>query len=140
MVYTHRRHRHGNIRVGRVMVAAGCLIVAAANGWISWQASRPPDPGKALEILMLITLPWIFAGAWGMVTRQNWGRVMMLAILYVGSLAFFLETMTMLTLNSGAPQSSHIRPMIVGLAAYLIVSLFLTHSKHVRRLTSRALE
>jgi FtsH-binding integral membrane protein len=81
----------------------------------------------------------MFAGAWGMCTRKGWSRVLMLTILYVGSFGLFLTSIITLSTES-APLAGRIASIVVGGAVYMISSLVLTHSRDVKRLTSRALE
>ncbi len=94
---------------------------------------------RSAKVVVIISLLWMGAGAWIMCRRQGFGRVLVLTILYLGTAGFFI--LILLTLLSDEP------PLVEGLnvesisaAVYLFTSLVLTHSKHVKRLTSRAYE
>lgn len=136
--YGHHRH-HGRVGVGRVMVMAGCLLVLVANGLVFKAAAGPPRPLTGLKVIAVISLIWIFAGAWGMCTRKSWSRYLVLTLLYAGSLGFFLTGVISASMDDAALEG-RLQPIFIATAVYLYVSLVLTHSKHVRRLTSRAFE
>jgi hypothetical protein len=138
MSYSNR-HRHGIILAGRIIVAAACVLVLGTNGWIFKEAGRPPHPVPALQVAAAISLMWMLAGAWGMIGRKNWGRVMVLTILYGGSFGFFVEWLITVT-AADETMTGRLNLIFVGLAVYLIASLVLTNSKHVKRLTSRVWE
>lgn len=137
MSYGHRHH--GSVRVGRVMVVAGCLLVLGANALVFKAASAPPRPIPTLEILTIISLVWMFAGAAGTCARLDWARFLMLTVLYMGSLGFFMAGIITVATDGGL-LVGRLTPIFIATGVYLLASLVLTHSKHVRRLTSRALE
>jgi hypothetical protein len=139
MGYSHHHHHHGRVSVGRIKVVVVCLLVVAINGWLFKRAAAPPDPLQLLEALTVISIPWILAGAWGMCVRKNWGRGLMLAVLYLGS---FGCLMTWLAAMVGSSDSLRARstPLLAGTVVYALCSIVLTKSRDVRRLTSRALE
>jgi len=137
MAYTY--HRRGSIYVGRILVVAVCVVVLGANGFIFVRAAARPHPLPALQVASLVSLIWMFAGAWGTCMRKGWGRVLMLAILYAGSFGLFLTWIITISMEPG-PMGERITPIVVGGVVYLISSLVLTHSRDVKRLTSRALE
>jgi hypothetical protein len=121
------------------MVVVGAILVLGANGLVFNEAAIPLHPLPALKGITVISLLWMFAGAWGTCARKLWARYLMLAILYVGSLGFFLTGIITLAMDDG-PLLGRLQPIFIATALYLFVSLVLTHSKHVRRLTSRAWE
>jgi xanthine/uracil permease len=125
--------------VGRITVVVVCVIVLGINAFIFKKAAERPQPLPALQASAVVSLMWMFAGAWGLYTRKNWGRVLMLAILYAGCFGLFLAWIMTLSLDSG-PLQGRLAPIVLGMVIYLISSLVLTHSKDVKRLTSRALE
>ena len=135
----HHHHRHGKVFVGRVMVVVACLLVLWVNGLVFKEAAAPPHPIPALKVITVISLIWMFTGAWGMCARQAWSRYLVLTILYAGSLGFSLAGIITLATEDGV-LVGRMGPIFIAAAVYLYVSLVLTHSKHVRRLTSRAFE
>ena len=126
-------HHHGNILVGRIIVVVGCLFILVVNALVFKQASGL-HPMPIVKVIATITLLWMYAGAWLMCTRKIWGRFLVLIILYLGSLGFFLGGAT--GLASSQPQEQ-VRGCFIAAAIYLFVSLVLTNSRHVHRLTSR---
>ena len=56
------------------MVAAGCILLLVANGVVFKEAQARPHPLPILELIMVASLIWIFAGAWAMCTRKVWAR------------------------------------------------------------------
>ncbi len=145
MSYRHRRH-HGNAVVGRIIVAAGCLLLLAADLFVCKAAifpSHPLDHDAAIKMhyavaRFLVTLIWVYAGAIAMCLRQPWGRYLMLTIVYIGALDFFFTVVV--SLNYEHPSTGLTGPMIVATIVYVVVSLVITKSRHVRRLTSREWE
>jgi hypothetical protein len=136
----HHHHRHhGRVFAGRIIVAVACLFLLAVNAMLFKVAAARPHPIPALKLVAVASLLWMFTGAWGMCARQGWARVLTLMILYVGSVGYFLAGIITLTTNDG-DLVGHLQPLFIATAVYLIVSLVLTHSRHVRRLTSRAYE
>jgi hypothetical protein len=135
-----QHNRHGNIPTGRIMVVAGCLAVLVANGLVFREAAAFPHPLPPLEVIAVISLLWVFAGAWGMCMRKIWGRSMALTVLYAGSLSLFVSIMITLTGTSDGVLVGRLEPLIIADGIYLLASLVLTKSKHVRRLTSRQWE
>jgi len=135
---SHHRH-HGSVSHGRITVVAGCVLLLVANGLIFQDAKSPVHPLPGLQIAMAISLIWIYAGAWAMCTRKYWGRYLVLTILNIASISFFLAVLVTLT-TENAVLSGRLIPIIIALAIYLCVSGVLTHSRHVRRLTSRIWE
>jgi len=133
------RHHHGNVFVGRVMVAVACLFVLGANGLVFKQAAGPPHPLPVLKVITVISLIWMFTGAWIMCARKSWGRYLVLTILYAGSLGFFLAGIATVATEDG-DLVGRVQPIFIATAVYVYVSLVLTHSRHVRRLTSRTWE
>jgi hypothetical protein len=133
----HHRH-HGSVSVGRIMVVAGCFLVLVANTLVFKEAAVPP-PLPLLKVIAVMSLVWMFAGAWSMCTRTLWARFMVLIILYAGSLGFFLAGVITMATDDG-PLVGRVQSIFIATAVYLYVSLVFTHSKHVRRLTSRAWE
>ena len=137
---THsQRRRHGSIVAGRLTVAAGCLLVLGANALVFKESAGPPDPLPVLKVLLTISLLWIFAGGVGMCLRMAWMRFVALTMLYVGSLCFFLAGVMTISMDDG-PLKGRLQPIFIATGVYLIVSLVFTHSRDVRRLTSRAFE
>jgi hypothetical protein len=133
-----RRH-HGNIFVGRGIVVCAFLMILGANGFILKQAAAPPRPVPGLEVAAVISLIWMFTGAWALCARKNWGRGMILAILYGGTFGLFISAVITVSSADG-PLTGQLEPLLIAMPVYLIASLVLTHSRHVRRLTSRAYE
>ena len=70
---------------------------------------------------------------------QGLGAVLVLTILYSGSLGFFLAGIITESTNDG-PMVDRVGCVFIATIIYLYVSLVLTHSRHVRRLTSRTWE
>jgi len=128
--------RRGSVLVGRIMVAAACLLVLVANGVVFQSAASQPHPLPELQLVAVASLAWIFTGAWCMCIRKVWARGLTLSILYAGSLASFLAGVIAGATNEG-PLVGHLQPLAISTAIYLFLSLVLTHSRHVRRLTSR---
>jgi len=122
---------------GRCWTGAVSLVILAVNASIYTWAATPPDPIPLLQMLMLVSLPWLFAGAWGLCTRKGWGRAMMLGVLYLGSVAFLIGWIFSLTTE--LQEFGHCSTvLLLGMVGYVICSIALTTSKDVRRLTSRA--
>jgi len=134
-----QRHHHGNILVGRIVVAVACLLILAANALLFKDAAAPIHPFPVLEVITVISLLWMFTGAWLMCTRKSVGRFLVLIILYLGSLGFFLTGVIGAATYEPALEG-RLKPFFIATAIYLFVSLVLTHSKHVQRLTSRMWE
>jgi len=132
-------HHHGRVQVGRAVVMVACVLVLAVNGLIYKQAAAPPHPLPALQVAAVISLIWMVSGAVGLCLRKSWGRALVLTILYAGAFGFFVAAIISL---AAADQQSGLglKTIFLGIAIYLIVSLVLTHSKHVHRLTSRTWE
>jgi len=130
-------HHHGRIPVGRAIVAAACLLVVGVNAWLFAEAAAPSRPLPMLKLVVIISLVWMFAGAGLLWMRLALGRYLVLTILYAGSLGFFLAGAITECMDD-APLTGRVVPVFVAMAVYLVVSLVLTHSRHVRRLTSRA--
>jgi hypothetical protein len=139
MGYSHSHHRHGKVSLGRIMVAVAFLLVLAANLLLYKQAASPASPSPILQLIVIISLLWMFAGAAGMCVRRAWGRVLILTILNAGAFGFFILGMIALT-SKDSGFGGLIRFIFIAVAIYAIASLVLTNSRHVRRLTSRALE
>jgi hypothetical protein len=133
-----RRH-HGNIFVGRGMVVSAFLAILAANGVIFKHAAAPPRPVPGLEVAAVISLIWMFTGTWALCARENWGRGMVLTILYGGTFGLFIAAIITISSAEG-PLTGQLEPLLIAMPVYLVTSLILTHSRHVRRLTSRAYE
>jgi len=136
---SYSNHHHGSIFAGRIMVVAGCLLLLGANALVFREASAAPHPLPPLKGITLISLLWIFAGAWGICTRKGWTRYLVLIILYAGSLGYFLASVITVTTGDG-PLVGRLSSIFIATAIYLYVSLVFTHSKHICRLTSRAWE
>jgi hypothetical protein len=138
MGHSHHR-RHGRVLVGRIEVLIACVLVTPVNAWIFKRAAAPPEPVKVLEIIALISVPWILAGAWGLCTRKQWGRGILLGLLYIGSVACLMGWIagTFGAFDNLRPCST---PMLCGAVVYSFCALVLSYSRDVRRLTSRALE
>ena len=132
-------HHHGHVWAGRLMVAIGCVLVLGANFLIFREASLRIEPSPARRMISVITLLWMFAGAWLMCARMIWGRFLVLFILYAGSLGYFLGGVIGLTAAYPWPLL-RVRIFFIASGVYLFISLVLTHSRHVRRLTSRMWE
>lgn len=122
------------------MVGIGCLLILIANAILFRAAAVRTDPNTALKAITLISLVWMIAGAWGIGIRKQWGRAMTLTVLYAGSLGYFLTVLVILTEPQQGAVATSLVPYIIATAIYLFVSLVVTRSKHVRRLTSRAWE
>lgn len=138
MGYGHR-HIHGSVTVGRTIVAVGLLPLLWANWIIFEQALVTPYPMPGMEQMMVISVLWIIVSATALGLRKSWGRYLLLTILYASAFGFFITGV--ITLATGeAPLAARLKPMMIGTVFYLIVSLVLTHSKHVKRLTSRTWE
>jgi hypothetical protein len=134
------RHRHhGNVFVGRVILGVACLLVLSVNALIFQQASAPQHPLPVLKVVMVMSLVWMFTGAWAVGRRLTWGRPLMLAILYASALASGVWGLIILA-TADRTLAGGLKPTFIATAVYFVTSLVLTHSKHVRRLTSRAYE
>jgi hypothetical protein len=127
------------VSVGRIKVIIVSVVVAALNGWLCKRAAAQPDPIQTMEILTLIGIPWIVAGAWGLCTRKPWGRALTLGVLYAGSFGTLMAWIAGMTGDPG-PLRQRALPLLAGIGVYVVGSLVLTKSRDVRRLTSRALE
>jgi hypothetical protein len=136
---TARHRHHGNIFVGRVMVVAACLLVLWVNALIFKEASAPEHPLPVLKVVTVMSLVWMFTGALGVCGRMTWGRPLMLTILYAGSFAAYIWGLIILA-TADRTLAGGLKATFIATVVYLIMSLVMTHSKHVRRLTSRAYE
>jgi hypothetical protein len=137
MSYSHRHH--GNIQLGRTIVAAAALVILVADWLIYRQAISTPFPPPGLPATIIISIVWLIAGAIAMGMRHAWGRVMVLSILYIGAIGFFVIAIITISAADG-PMADRLKSLFATTFVYFVVSLVLTHSKHVRRLTSRAWE
>jgi hypothetical protein len=134
-----RRHHHGNVFVGRIMVAAGFILALGANALIFRIATLKPHPVTGLKVISIISSVWMLAGAGAMCMRLAWGRYLMLSIVSLSAFCFFLTGLFTLSIDEGAMVGKS-RPIFAATAIYLFVTLVLMHSRHVRRLTSRTWE
>ncbi|MGA3171223.1 MAG: hypothetical protein ABSE62_09425 [Chthoniobacteraceae bacterium] len=135
----HHRHRHGNPFVGRIIVAVACLFLLGADLIICKAATRPgAQPDKLGVAITFMLLGWIYSGAIATCARKLWGRVLMLTLIYIATIYFFISTVILL--NSRVIPKDYAKALIFGTVIYLVVSLVLTRSKDVRRLTSRVWE
>jgi hypothetical protein len=134
----HHRH-HGSVFVGRVIVVVACLLVLSVNALIFKQASAPQHPLPVLKVVTVMSLVWMFTGAWAVCRRMAWGRPLTLAILYAGTFAACIWGLIILA-TADRTLADGLQPTFIATAVYFVTSLVLTHSKHVRRLTSRAYE
>jgi len=121
------------------MVAAGCLLILGANFLLFREAQKTSPPLPILKLISVVSLLWMFTGAYGICTRIVWTRSVVLAILYIGSIGFFVTAVIVASSGDG-PLVGHLTPVFIATAVYLYVSLVFTHSKHIRRLSSRAWE
>jgi len=138
MIHRHR-HRHGNPFLGRIIVVVACLFLLGADLIISKAATHPgTQPDKLGIAIIFLVLVWVYAGAIATCVRKIWGRFLMLTLIYIGTLNFFVYIV--IQLNSHVIPKDYVKALIFGTVIYLIVSLVLTHSKDVRRLTSRVWE
>jgi hypothetical protein len=127
-------HSHGSVFAGRIMVCVACLLILSVNVYIFRQSDLP-----LLKVATVGSLVWMIAGALGMCRRKNWGRALVLTILYAGSFGFFIWAIIVLG-TADTSLAGGFEPALIATVLYLIISLVLTHSKHVQRLTSRAYE
>jgi hypothetical protein len=137
MSYSHRHP--GKILHGRAIVAVAAVIILVADWLIFRQAIRTPFPFSGLPVAVVISVIWLIAGAVAMGMRFAWGRAMVLAILYTGAIGFFVIAIITISDADGF-LAVRLKSLFGTTFIYLVVSLVLTHSKHVRRLTSRAWE
>lgn len=133
---SHSHRNHGNAVVGRITLGVACLLIIGANGLIYWKVAAPPPQIPVLKILTIITIPWMVAGAWFTNDRATWGRGMMLTILYAGSLGLFMTGIITVTMED-SPLRDRLGPIFIATGVYVVVTLVVTYSKHVRRLTNR---
>jgi hypothetical protein len=136
---TRAHHRHGVVRVGRIMVIAACVMLLVENGLLFREGASPEHPVEGLKVIAVLSLLWMFTGAWAMCFRKVWGRVLTLTILYLCSAGYFLAVIITVTSGSGV-FVGRLRPIVIATLVYIYLSLVLTHSRHVRRLTSRTWE
>jgi hypothetical protein len=134
-----RHHRHGSVFVGRIIVVVACILVLGVNALIFKEACAPQHPLPVLKVVAVMTLVWMFVGAFAVCRRMAWGRPLMLTFLYAGSFAACLWGLIILA-TADRTLAGGLKPTFIATAVYFITSLVLTHSKHVRRLTSRAYE
>ena len=118
------------------MVMVGCILILGANYMIFKEAAAKPNPLPPLEGVAVISFLWMFAGASGICMRLGWGRAMALTILYLGSIGFFVTIIITVCTDDGT-LVGRLTPIVVATIAYTYVSLVFTHSRHVKRLTSR---
>jgi hypothetical protein len=136
MSQTYRQH--GNIIAGRMIVAVACVFVLLVDSLLFKQAQREP-PQPALKGATLVSIAWLLAGAVAMCVRKVWGRTLALTILYLGSFGLFI--MAVVTVATADSQLANgLKTFLISMTVYVIASLVLTHSSHVRRLTSRMFE
>jgi hypothetical protein len=136
---TPHSHLHGSVPIGRIIVVVACLIILAVDLWIFKRAGAPPNPLPLLQGAVVISLLWTFAGAVGMCRRKAWARSLVLTILYATTFGLFIWGLVVLA-TADSTLAGGLRPTFIATPVYLIISLVLTHSKHVKRLTSRAYE
>ncbi len=122
-----------------MMVVAACLIMLVENGLLFKEGASPLHPVESLKVIAVLSLLWMFTGAWGIFFRKAWGRVLALTILYLCSAGYFLAVIITATSGSGV-FVGRLRPIVIATLVYVYLSLVLTHSRHVRRLTSRTWE
>jgi hypothetical protein len=139
MSQSHHHHHHGSATRGRAMAIVGCLLIIAANAFVFKDARDQARPILFLQLCMAISLIWILAGTWAMCVRLVWGRFFVLTVLYIGTIGFFIATLISIT-TEGGPLEGRLTPLFIAGVIYLVVSLALTKSRNVRRLTSRAWE
>jgi hypothetical protein len=131
--------RNGNIALGRIMVIVVCLLVLWVDTAIFKQASAPAYPLPALKGAVAVSVLWLLTGAAGTCLRRGWARPMMLTVLYLGSIGSFVWAIIVLGV-ADRTLAGGFKPTFFAGVVYLIASLVLTNSKHVRRLTSRMFE
>ena len=133
-------HRHrGNVLVGRIMVVVGSVLALGADALIFKLGSLGPHPVTGLKVISVISLVWMLAGAGALCMRLAWGRYLMLIIVSLSAFGFFLTGVITLATKEGALVGKA-KPIFAATAVYLLVTLVLMHSRHVRRLTSRTWE
>lgn len=137
MSYSH--HHHGNIVLGRITVAVAIVFVLAADWLICRQENRTPFPVAGIQITIIISVIWLVAGAIAVGMRYAWGRAMVLTILYSGAFGFFVTAIITVG-DADGRLAVRLIPLLATTSIYLVFGLILTHSKHVKRLTSRAWE
>ncbi len=136
MSYSYSHRHRGNILLGRAIVAAASVIILVADLLIYRQAIKTPFAFSGLPITVIISAIWLVAGAVAMGMRYAWGRAMVLAILYAGASGLFVIAIVTIGAADGSP-AIVLKSLFATAFIYLVVSLVLTNSKHVRRLTSR---
>ena len=119
-------------------MAVACLCIAGANSLLFKDAAAAAHPFPKLKIVAVISLLWMVAAAWLLCARAMVGRFLVLFILYAGCLGFFLDGIIRLAML--APKFDELWPFFAATAIYFVVSVVVTHSVHVQRLTSRMWE
>ena len=131
--------QHGSLAAGRALVVAGCLAVAGANAGVFLSAVRRPYPLVLPESAAAIISIWMVAGAIGLCCRKIWGRYFILLILCLGTIGFSLGGI-LITLGRDEASAGLPEKLFLAVLIYLVVTLVLTYSHHVKRLTSRVWE
>jgi hypothetical protein len=138
MSYRHRQ-KHGNIQLGRAVVAVAAFLILGVDWLIYRQDARTPFPFPGLQLYIIISIIWFIAGVIGLCMRQPWGRVMALTILSVGALALF-ATAIMIIGGAEDQMAVRLKPLSAAILIYFVAGLVIAKSKHIRRLTSRTWE
>jgi hypothetical protein len=139
MGYSHHHRHHGRVFVGRLLVIIACVLTSAVNGWVIKSAGAQPDPLETVEIIALISIAWIVAGAWVLCMRKSWGRGFMLGLLSIGSFAYGMGWISAMVGGSD-PVRARMLPFLAATVVYALCTAVLSNSRDVKRLTSRALE
>ena len=136
----HHRHHHGNAKVGRIIVAVGCLILLADALYTCKVTVELGDKMTSMtNVSAFVVLIWVYTGAGAMCMRKMWGRFLVLTILYIETLSTFVQGIV--AVNDTEGQWALIaKTLFMNSAIYLVVSLVFTHSRHIKRITSRTWE
>jgi hypothetical protein len=130
------RHHHGSIRIGRIMVVVCCLFIVLADALVFREDKTNAYPLPGTQLVIAISLVWLAAGAAGLIMRRPWGRYFLLIVIYIFCVTFFITAIIVVASGEGEV-AARLKPLSVTTIIYLVISLVLTQSKNVRRLTSR---
>lgn len=128
--------RHGSVAVGRTIVVAVCLGLSAMNFYLFRAAQLRVHPLPMIAVPAVVIFFWMLAGGAALYLRRVWGRYFLLVVLCLGSITFGVGGI-LITLNQDEIYNGMPEKLFITVAVYTAVTLVLTSSQHVRRLTSR---
>ena len=120
-------------------MAVATLLILGIDLLIYRQTNLTPFPLPDFQVILVVSIIWLIAGAIALCVRKAWGRVMVLTILVAGCLSFFVNIVVVLS-DGTPPIAARIKPLSLAIFIYFVAILVISNSKHIRRLTSRTWE